>query len=199
MEQGHDFDFEAFFRDVVGIDNAEVLSTLSASATLVRYRKGDLVMRTGEVLDRVGFLVSGVVRCFLIDSSGRDVTDCLVARPGVVLAPSPELTKPSPDSVELLAESKIVFVPLAVVGQLLSTSLAANQLYARMVGEAWREHWEVRRVVSQLRARDRYLWFVEKNPGLMELVPNKYVASLLGMTPVTLSRLRSDLRNEGVQ
>lgn len=33
----------------------------------------------------------------------------------------------------------------------------------------------------------------------MELVPNKYVASLLGMTPVTLSRLRSDLRNEGVQ
>lgn len=199
MEQRHEFDFEAFFRDVVGIDDAGVLSALSANATLVRYRKGDLIMHAGEVLDRVGFLVSGVVRCFLVDSSGRDVTDCLVARPGIVLAPSPELTEPSPDSVELLAESKVVFVPLSEINRLLSVSLAANQLYAHIVAEAWREHWEVRRVVSQLRARDRYLWFVKKNPGLMELVPNKYVASLLGMTPVTLSRLRSELRNEGVQ
>lgn len=199
MEQGHDFDFEAFFRDVAGIDDAEVLSALSANATFARYRKGDLVMRAGEVLDRVGFLVSGVVRCFLVDSAGRDVTDCLMARPGAVLVSSPELAEPSPDSVELLADGEVAFVPLSVVSRLLSTSLAANQLYARMVAEAWREHWEVRRVVSQLRARDRYLWFVEKNPGLMEQVPNKYVASLLGMTPVTLSRLRSELRNEGVR
>lgn len=199
MEPEHDFDFKAFFRDVVRVEDEEVVSAFAAEATLVSYRKGELVEREGEVLDRVGFLVSGVIRSFHTDSTGHDVTDCLVARPGAVLAPSPELSTPSPDSVELLADSEVAFVPISVIRRLLDTSLAANQLYARMVAEAWHEHWEVRRVVSQLRARDRYLWFVEKNPGLLELVPNKYVASLLGMTPVTLSRLRSELRSEGVQ
>ena len=40
------------------------------------------------------------------------------------------------------------------------------------------------------------MWFLDAFPGLIERIPNKYVASLLGMTPVTLSRLRSELREE---
>nr|WP_275100703.1 cyclic nucleotide-binding domain-containing protein [Olsenella profusa] len=169
---------------------------LAADAALVHYRKGELLLREGEVSGRVGFLVSGLVRSFFTDAEGHDATDCLVVRPGAVLAPSPELRVPSPDAVETLAESDMAFVPLAVIERLLQTSLAANQLYARIVAEAWREHWEVRRAVSQLRARERYLWFAEKNPELVELAPSKYVASLLGMTPVTLSRLRSEIRSE---
>ena len=35
-------------------------------------------------------------------------------------------------------------------------------------------------------------------PGVIDMVPNKCVASLLGMTPVSLSRLRTELRDEGV-
>ena len=33
---------------------------------------------------------------------------------------------------------------------------------------------------------------------MIDMAPNKYVASLLGMTPVSLSRLRTELRDEGV-
>ena len=63
---------------------------------------------------------------------------------------------------------------------------------------AWQEHWEIRRLLSQKRGRDRYLWFLDRYRDIVDKVPNRYVASLLGMTPVSLSRLRSELKSEGV-
>ena len=40
----------------------------------------------------------------------------------------------------------------------------------------------------------RYQWFLKKYPGLIDEVSNKHIASFLGMTPVTLSRLRQKLK-----
>ena len=40
----------------------------------------------------------------------------------------------------------------------------------------------------------RYQWFLENYPGLIHTLNNKHIASFLGMTPVTLSRLRHQLR-----
>ncbi|MEQ2617002.1 hypothetical protein AAAT94_07475 [Intestinimonas aquisgranensis] len=41
---------------------------------------------------------------------------------------------------------------------------------------------------------ERYQWFLEAYPGLIDQVTHRYVASFLEMSPVTLSRLRSALR-----
>ena len=41
-----------------------------------------------------------------------------------------------------------------------------------------------------LNPEERYLKFIEDNPGLMNRVPNKYIANILGITPVSLSRIR---------
>lgn len=188
----------SFFRDVVGIGEEELARTLADSATVRSLRKGERVLETGDHQDQISFLASGIARSFTKDAEGREVTDCIVFKAGSTLSPSVDLGIPSPATVEMLTEGEVVFVPASLVAELLETSLAANHLYIRIVNQAWHDHYEARRVVSQMRGRERYLWFLDRYPDIINLVPNKYVASLLGMTPVSLSRLRTELREEGV-
>ena len=196
MEQP--LDFKAFFCDVLGVQDDALLTTLADHAALATVRKGTRLLEAGSLQSSICFLVSGVVRCFSIDADGHEITDCLISDPGSVLSPTADLSAPAPSSVEVLSDSEIISIDLALVGRLLKTSLAANHLYIRLLTKAWYDHFETRRVVSQLRAKDRYLWFLDNHPDLINRVPNKYIASLLGMTPVTLSRLRADLRGWGV-
>lgn len=191
-------DLRSYFRDVVKVGDEELLDVLSHNATHRTLFKGDYVIRSGEVQSSVGFLVNGIVRSFSVDADGHEITDCILFMPGSVLVPSVELEGPSSSTVEMLTDGETVHLGNDLIKELLETSLAANHLFIRIVSEAWHMHWETRRVVSQLRSRDRYLWFLRRYPGVVEKVPNRYVASLLGMTPVTLSRLRSELRSKGV-
>ena len=45
-------------------------------------------------------------------------------------------------------------------------------------------------------AKERYEWFLEKYPGLIDQITNKYIASFLRMSPVTLSRLKTLYKNK---
>ena len=45
-------------------------------------------------------------------------------------------------------------------------------------------------MMYQYNAQERYEWFLKKYPGVIDLISHKYIASFLGMNPVTLSRLR---------
>lgn len=51
-------------------------------------------------------------------------------------------------------------------------------------------------VLYQQSAAERYQWFLNAYPGLIDQVKHKHIASFLGMSPVTLSRLRSVNRTE---
>ena len=187
---------ETFFRDILGATDDELVRALSQGATIRSVSKGDRLIEAGEVPTRVYFLVSGVVRCFSTDAEGHENTECIISEPGGVLMPTADLSVPSPNVVEVLTAGEVISVELSLIATLLETSLPANHLYIKLLTRAWHDHWEGRRVVSQLRAKDRYLWFLKTHPGLIDKAPNKYIASLLGMTPVTLSRLRAELREE---
>ena len=59
--------------------------------------------------------------------------------------------------------------------------------------ESLSHHVEVKKMLYQYTAAQKYAWFLEKYPGLDEVIGDKYIASFLGVTPVTLSRSRKAL------
>jgi CRP-like cAMP-binding protein len=50
----------------------------------------------------------------------------------------------------------------------------------------------------RLDTRERFLQFVERNPELVQRVPQKYLASYLNMKPETFSRLKHLLKKRPV-
>ena len=63
--------------------------------------------------------------------------------------------------------------------------------YNHLLTDALKRHWEIKTMLYKCTAKERYEWFLENYPGLIDQVTNKYIASFLRMSPVTLSRLKT--------
>ena len=69
-----------------------------------------------------------------------------------------------------------------------------TEVYNRLLMAALDRHWEIKMLLYRCTAMERYQWFMSHYADIASIVSNRYIASFLGMTPVTLSRLRRKLR-----
>ena len=169
------------------------------TATEIRHLKtGEFVVRIGEVQNDVYFLETGIARGYFLDVNGKDVTDCFGFRCGTAAVSfgQLELNVSSPITIEMLEDGRFFCVPISVVIRLQKHYEEAMMLYNQLLIAVMKAHWELKRVLNSCTAVQRYQWFLDEYPGLIDRVGNKYIASFLGMTPVTLSRLRKALREE---
>ena len=104
-----------------------------------------------------------------------------------------DLQAPSPISIEALTEAEVLLVPLETALRFLEQDPRLVQVYNRLLQSSLHTHWQIKTMLHQRTAMERYQWFLEAYPGLIDQVTNRHVASFLGMSPVTLSRLRHTL------
>ena len=88
---------------------------------------------------------------------------------------------------------------MTVLASLCDRYLEVAHLYNRLLVAALDEHLEQKRVLVRYDAARKFQWFMEKFPGIIDQINNKYVASFLDMAPETLSRLRSASHKEGTE
>ena len=151
-------------------------------------------MRAGESAGCVGILVHGIFRSCFVEMERRDITDCIVCQSGLSLMPGSDILASAPASTEALADSGIFCLPAGELIALMKQYSSVMQLYNQNLQWSGEYHMEVKRVICSLPAVERYQWFLRKYPGLVDRIANRHIASFLNMTPVTLSRIRTQLR-----
>lgn len=182
-----------FLESVLHLTDENTVHQLSAVAKVEHLKKNSILAEAGEIQAQLPVLIKGILRGFVIDADGRDVTDCFVYRYGDIAVGCNLLGTPSQISMEAMTDCDLISVPMAPVLDLLETSPDLMRLYNGYLFEALNRHWEEKMLMHQCSAMQRYLWFLREYPGLIDLISNKHIASFLGMTPVTLSRLRRQL------
>jgi CRP-like cAMP-binding protein len=96
-------------------------------------------------------------------------------------------------SLQALTACTYLMVPAGKFRELIDSNQQIR-MFGRAVIEkeyAWSLRFEV--LFRSSTARDRLLYFRDNYPGLENLIPHTIIASFLGITPVSFSRLRSDL------
>lgn len=178
------------------MEDEEAVRMLLENAKQGTVKKGERIMEAGEIQTQLSFLLCGICRGYVIDENGREVTDCFAFRQGDVIMGCNELESPAQIAVEALTECEVIWVPIRVLVQILEEHPRAHAVYSRLLQAGLKRHWDLKLIMYQP-ALQRYQWFLENYPGLDDCVSGKYVASFLGITPVTLSRLRRRLREAG--
>ena len=161
------------------------------------YKRGDLIVKEGNPIADYRFLASeGVVRCIYHTAAGKEITECIVSKPGSCLMPSAVLSAPSPVDMEALTDVDIVSFSIQAVAKLELKYPQILRMENQVLTECWQEQWELKRIRYEYNTLERYRWFCKKYPGASGKLKNKHIASFLDMTPPTLSNVRRQLAEE---
>ncbi len=184
------------FEKTLGLTDPDLIQELIDACTPLHLKAGDFLIREGDMPMVVPFLLKGIVRGFLFDVNGREITDCFAVQPGIPVMTSADLRVPSPFSMEAMVDSEFLTIPIVEIQRLLEKYSELQQLYNQLLIFSFSMHWEIKLTLCRNTAMQKYQWFLEKYPGLIDRISNKCIASFLGMTPVTLSKLRRVLREK---
>lgn len=182
-------DAENFLKTVFDVQNEELLREACAMANVTDVAKGTMLARCGEPQTHIFFLLEGVFRGFFLDIDGREITDCLGYRCGDVAMASFGLNNPAQTNVEMMTAGKVLSLPANGLAALMQKYPEVLVVYNQLLTKSLEMNWEMKIVLYQRTAKERYAWFQKKYPGLIDRISNKYIASFLRMNPVTFSRL----------
>lgn len=187
---------QQFFQEILRLPDGPLLQYICSISASRRLKKGEILFRQGETPTQAVFLVEGLLRGFFIDKNGKEITDCFCYRCGDPAVPSVPLDSPAQLTLEALRESLVLCFPMKEILKLLETHMPLAQLHNQLLQESMYRHVEIKKARYQYTAMQRYQWFLSEYAPIAQTVSNKYIASFLEMTPVTLSRLRGAIRRE---
>lgn len=190
-------ELESFITDVLKIKGKEVVKTLQQKAIVEYVKKGDAIFHEGKKPEYIALSISGTFWGHFVNGEDAEVTDCLVSGSGYPLMPGFDLTEPAPATIESLSEGCIVKLRISDFMDAIKNYPEVMELYQKMTIWSGQYHMEKARILSSNKAEKKYRWFLENHPEMVNRVPDKYIASYLQMSPVTLSKIRKELRELG--
>ncbi|WP_143307255.1 Crp/Fnr family transcriptional regulator [Chitinophaga vietnamensis] len=160
-----------------------------------KYSKKELVLREGEINNYIYFVKSGTLRAYY-EKDGEDMTSWLMTAGDVIISVYSFFTrKPSSECIETLKESELVFMHYDDLNRIYNKHVEFNVVGRKLTEYYYMKSEERAFFMRRSRAIERYE-FLEKNyPQIILEVPGKYIASYLGMTIETLSRIRNSRIN----
>lgn len=191
-----EFDLPAFFRDILKLPDEALIQRAQEIAEVRKIKKGEMVIREGDKIQDVLFLIDGIFRGYFFGANGKEITDCFVSEVGFTVMPSSDLTIASTLNLEAVVPSCVLAIPLREVTSRIWRYKSLQKLYFRLMQKSFDNHRELKHALYKYNATERYQWFCQTYPDLVEQVREKDIASFLNMTPVTLSRIRRALHEE---
>lgn len=157
-------------------------------------KRNEVLCEPGQVSKQFYFINKGCLRLYEIDSKGNEVTGFFALEECIfTVLPSFIMDKPSRDFLVSYEPSELLSIHRKDFLYLTTSIPAFNQVYQQFVEFAF-IHSQMR-IYSFLGMEgiDKLRWVLEHEPKLLNRISSKAVASYLGMTNSTLSKLRAKL------
>ena len=171
-------------------DDCKILSGSFKQETI---RKGDYFLRSGSPSDRLSFIQAGMLRIY-VKLQDKEVTQW-VSTPGAFVTDFNAFfhQQPSLRDIQALADTELLTIDYGQFKALRQSMPPWTAFERVFIGKCF--VFMENRVFDliSLSAEERYQRLFQQNPELLNQVPLQYLASMLGMTPETFSRIRKKL------
>ena len=171
--------------------SAESVEALTKHMKKLMLPKRHLLIRSGVVERNYYFIEKGLTRSYSL-ADGKEVTSWFSQEGEVTFSMLGSYQKkPGFEYVELLEDSVLYALPVDCLNSLYANNLEISN-WSRLLHQQAFLDLELRHIsMISLSAKQRYENFRKKRPGLCQRSNLGYIASYLGMSQVTLSRLRA--------
>lgn len=161
---------------------------------LKKLRKNGLFVREGKKSSDIGVVLDGMLRQFYTKDGEEKTTYFFFENHFVSAYISCITGKPALLTIEALSDVQYISFPYPVMLHLFDKSMAW-QKFGRLIAEYLGTGLEERMVSLLMQSpEERYLSLLNSNKiKIIERIPQHYIANYLGITPVSLSRIRKRL------
>lgn len=167
------------------------LDVLESILVPMKFQKGEIILKEGDVCDRIYWVAKGLVRQFYY-KNGKELTEYMTTENNIVMSiESLFKEEPSRQQIQALEPTILYGLPKNHLEREAVRNVNIQMLYRKILEESL--------IISQIHAdmlrfesaQERYAKLVKRSPQLVLRAPLVYIASYLQMTPETLSRVRT--------
>lgn len=177
--------------------SAKDLELLKSFFIPKKIRKRQYLLNAGDVCQYITFVEKGMLRSFLADDTGHEhvvqfaVEGWWISDMGSFLSGNEALY-----NIEALEDSEVLNLSRQAMDEVMN-QLPALERYFRLLMQNNIVALQ-RRVIAymSLSAEEKYLKLMDVCPDIINRAPQQHIASYLGITPETLSRIRKQVSHK---
>lgn len=174
--------------------NEQHFNILSKDIKTSKLNKNTILLRPGEICENSFFVSKGLLRMYATDTQGKEHIIQFAPENWIVGdRSSTYFNQPSEYYIDCVENSEIVYISRDFVNNLSDMDTTSRSYFDSLLHNHIRH---LQRRISLLlcaTAEQRYMGFIALYPNLILRVPQWMIASYLGITPESLSRVRKDL------
>ncbi|MFD1884850.1 Crp/Fnr family transcriptional regulator [Paenibacillus wenxiniae] len=163
---------------------------LQEHTTLRDITAGTKLIETGQQVDRAFFCVSGLFRLYYLLEDGREYNVAFTLEGDFATSHAAMIAhQPSSFTIEALEDSLVIEIEYDLLQQWMRQHHSWERFVRLSVERLYLRKEERERELLYLSAKQRYYAFLHKYPGLAQRIAQYHIASYIGISPVSLSRL----------
>ena len=179
---------------IIGIEthfSNEFMDAFTSISHLKNYPKGKILLREGAICRHLYFIQKGCLRFYYNDEEGKDITHWFSFEGDFMTEVNSFYSQaPSDFYLETLEDSQILTLSLANIERLSNNFPEYNKMERMIYRKALLELGEKIKDLQFRDAKTRYDNLIKKQEDILMRVPLGHIASYLGITQQSLSRIR---------
>lgn len=185
--------FRSFLTENAGF-NDEDFQKLSGLITKKDIAKNTMMLKAGDICNEVVYVESGLLKAYTIDNTGKEHI-IQFAPEGWLISDRSSLyfNEPAQLYIETIEDSHVVLLNKTFSSQASSLVQSYSTFNERLLQNHIYQLQNRINLLLSSNAETRYLSFIKMYPDLIMRVPQWMIASYLGITPESLSRVRKEL------
>lgn len=171
--------------------NKQQIDLITSKAKEIELNKDGYFAEAGKVLKQVGFIIDGILRICYYNNKGEEITKIFIEEKHLLFNLK---NAPSTEYIQAATNCKLLVFSNQDWREISDTIMDWENIIQKITNKSLAQKLDrVSPLVSQ-DATTRYLEFMEKYPALVNRIPLSYIASYLGITQQSLSRIRKNIR-----
>ena len=194
--------YKAFIEKYIPLNFIE-WGIMKSKLKIMHFKKGDIIHNIDTVASKLMFINSGLARAYIIDENGKDNTwsiffndeNAHMTNMFVVDYDSFINQIPSKLAIDALEDCEVVATEFKDV-QFIYDKTKKGDRFGRLMAQEGYSYLHNFIITRQTKtAKERFEVFLNTTPHLLDKVPQYHIATLLGITPQHLSRLKKEYKN----
>ena len=163
----------------------------------VLLQKGDYFVKQGEVCNRIGFIQYGTLRIFSTDQAGDEVTTCFCTEHKMTTSSKSFIhQKASSFAIQALEDTSLLTITYKNLETLYQHNATWSSIGRKLTEREYLVMEDYAVMLNSESAKEKYKTLIQNSPRIVQTAKVQHLASYLGVTRRTLTRIREEIIRE---